>query len=487
MSTSRPWYRSEWVTSPWTWLLVIGLIPRIVLSFGSLPILWPDSLTYLASATMMADENNFWLHEVYRTPLYPLFLAVSLKLFGHTEAAGQAVVLVQRLLGIGSGLLLFSILRRAFSGRVALIGAILFLLAPLQLYYETVLLTEAQFTFLLFLFLWIVGFVLAQLQRDERSFAAFAALGLSGAILALSRPIGQLLLLCVLALFMIRFGVRRKVVSGAVVTLSVFTVTIFPWLWVNHHYYGFWGISRDIGINLFHRIVDVDSSPLPEKSTDRFIRKQVVKARRKTTTTYFHVYHALAISMKRDRVATTELKRSIDDRMKAFALEVVRASPDRFVPNSLDNFRRLFFDSRHSLHFCEDGVGKPYLCAPQRRLMARIVSVDRTPPSESARAFTHWYMRAFLIPEPMVSLLFMIGVALCLLRYPSAERLFLLFVVLYFTGLAALLNCPEDRFRLPVDGLIFAFVACGAVGLFDLMRRRATLIQGSGDIAKRSI
>ncbi len=431
------------------------------------------------SAASMADEGNFWYHQVYRTPMYPLFLALFLKLFGHTEAAGLAVVLVQRLLGLLSGLMLFTILRRTFSGRVALIGATLFLLSPLQLYYESVFLTEAQFIFLLFVFLWVTLLVVAKLRQGELAGGTFAALGVSAGALSLSRPIGQLLLVCVLVMFVLRFGVKRSTIAGSALALVLFLAAIFPWLKVNHDYYGFWGISRDIGINLFHRVVDVDYSPLPKPSNDPFVRQQVIKARAKTSTTYFHVYHALGISMVRNHVPPKELNKGLDDRMKAFAIETLLASPGRFIPNTFRNFGSLFVKSRRSVHFCEEGLGKPYLCAPQKGLVARLVPQEPAPPSERARALTHWYMASFLFPEAIVTVFFVLGVALSLRRGATVERVFLLFVVLYFTGLAALLNRPEDRFRLPVDGLIFGFGAVGVLSLVDLARRRATLLQES--------
>ena len=149
----------------WPWiLLIVGLIPRIILSLGSSPVLWPDSITYLGSAALMADEGNYWLHEIYRTPMYPLFLSIPMRIFGHTAETGDCIVFLQRCLGIASSWLLFLILRRAFNYRVALGGSILFPLSPLQLFYETSVLTKVQFTFFLFVFLWTTG---AMLERGH--------------------------------------------------------------------------------------------------------------------------------------------------------------------------------------------------------------------------------------------------------------------------------------------------------------------------------
>lgn len=53
---------------------------------------------------------------------------------------------------------------RAFNYRVTLGGSIHFLLSPLQLFYETSVLTKVQFTFFLFVFLWTTG---AMLERGH--------------------------------------------------------------------------------------------------------------------------------------------------------------------------------------------------------------------------------------------------------------------------------------------------------------------------------
>lgn len=352
-------------------------------------------------------------------------------------------------------------------------GSLLFLLSPLQLFYETSILTEAQFILFLSLFLWLGGRMLEDSAKGEVSWLLCVTLGLAAAVLSLSRPIGQLLLPVVLGFCFVRCGCPRRTLCGAAVSLAVFAVGVFPWMKVNHDRYGFWGISRDFGINMFHRVLDVDETPLPDTSADVFVREQYLRGREKPGVTYFRVYHALLRKLKADKTPRQLVKLRADQRMGDFALEVLFAHPYQFVPNSLAHIWRLFVSPRPSLHFCEDEGGAPYLCSNHPGLVSERINTDPVHANASARRVTYRVLSGLRVPDAVFALLAMIG-ALGSMRGPGCkQRLFLLFTIAYFTGLAAVFNCPEDRFRLPVDGLIFAFAVVGVLTTLRLVRGRA--------------
>src|SRR5690349_17558159 len=130
-------------------LILLGLIVRIGFflehahspSFG-VPTL--DQTYYDTVARMLlAGQDLHGLHG-FRPLLYPLFLAVWYKLGGPWGI--DLALLVQHLLGVGTGLLVALLAARAFKHRLSgLVAGTLFLLAPVPLYFEGELLIEPSY------------------------------------------------------------------------------------------------------------------------------------------------------------------------------------------------------------------------------------------------------------------------------------------------------------------------------------------------------
>jgi Tfp pilus assembly protein PilF len=138
-------------------LIVLGLIVRAGYlveharnpSFGVLTL---DEKYYDTVARMLlAGEDLHALHGL-RPLLYPMFLAGIYKL-GGSHGIDIALV-VQHLLGVGTGVVVALLGARLFRHRLCgLFGGVLFLLAPVPLYFEGELLIESSYTFLICLVL----------------------------------------------------------------------------------------------------------------------------------------------------------------------------------------------------------------------------------------------------------------------------------------------------------------------------------------------
>jgi len=134
-------------------LALLGLILRAAYlvehahnpSFGILTL---DQKYYDSVARMLlAGEDLHSLHGL-RPLLYPMFLAVLYKTSGAHGV--DAAIVVQHLLGIGTGVLVSLLGARLFRNRLSgLLGGALYLLAPLPLYFEGELLIESSYTFLI--------------------------------------------------------------------------------------------------------------------------------------------------------------------------------------------------------------------------------------------------------------------------------------------------------------------------------------------------
>src|SRR5580658_2192452 len=135
------------------YLVLLGLIVRTCFlleharspSFGVVTL---DQKYYDTAARMLlAGEDLRQLHGL-RPLLYPMFLAVLYKLGG---AHGIELTMVaQHLLGVLTGVLVALLGARLFRHRFSgLAGGVLFLLAPVPLYFEGELLIESSYTFLI--------------------------------------------------------------------------------------------------------------------------------------------------------------------------------------------------------------------------------------------------------------------------------------------------------------------------------------------------
>jgi tetratricopeptide (TPR) repeat protein len=131
-------------------LLLLGLIIRTGYfvehaqspTFG-VPVL--DEQYYDTVAKMLLTGQD--LHELhgFRPLLYPMFLAAMYKLGGTTLA-----LFVQHLLGIATGLIVALLGAQLFQHRLSgVLGGLLYLLAPVPLYFEGELLIESFYTFLI--------------------------------------------------------------------------------------------------------------------------------------------------------------------------------------------------------------------------------------------------------------------------------------------------------------------------------------------------
>ena len=87
------------------------------------------------------------------------------------------------------------------------------------------------------------------------------------------------------------------------------------------------------------------------------------------------------------------------------------------------------------------------------------------------------YFRSFRIPMHVVTVLAIFGaIASVANRSPLVmPRLFLIMTVVYFTLLPAATQSLQDRFRLPIDALLFCLAAFGLAELARIVLRRQSV------------
>ncbi|MBI1883481.1 MAG: glycosyltransferase family 39 protein [Chlamydiae bacterium] len=138
----------------------------------------PDSVTYLLPAQAMLSLGAFSTHgisEIVRTPGYPLFLDMGLKI-GRWEIV---TITLQILLSCATVFLIFKLAMLLFENvRVALISAFLYALEPLSVLYSVKIMPETLFTFFLMSF---VYFLVRFLKKESMRDLCFSALSLATA------------------------------------------------------------------------------------------------------------------------------------------------------------------------------------------------------------------------------------------------------------------------------------------------------------------
>ncbi|MBX7145560.1 MAG: glycosyltransferase family 39 protein [Oligoflexia bacterium] len=425
-------------------LVLIAASLRLVLTLGSAAVIWPDSFAYYRSAALMAKSGNYVWHEIYRTPLYPFFLSLFLRI-EESLFVGSLIVFAQRCLGIGTIVLFFLSGRKVFNPVVAFVGALLLALHTLQLYYETVIQTEVLFVFLL-----AVVTYLTLCMLDIQTYKRAICLGISAALLILARPIGQPVFVLSLLVLALRLKNAKTFLAMAVTAVISCAVLLLPWMMINKKHYGFFGVSQDLGLNLFHRIIDVERLEPPADSKYPLVRDLWERVANQPGVTYFKVYHGLI----RKKVKPVRADRMLSH----VALEALKAEPWSFPWTSARIFSQLLTKPRNSVFICAAENG-PLLCVP-KRINKRLPAFERPPAHLKpwAQNAVAWYFRNAELPIALISLLGLLGMLLIARKDPYEARfLFMVGLVFYFTGVSALMNVPEDRFRLPIDAILFMF------------------------------
>ncbi|MDP8922443.1 MAG: glycosyltransferase family 39 protein, partial [Chloroflexota bacterium] len=292
-----------------------------------------DSIEYVEPAIALVDGGPFVLAQ-RRTPVYPLFLAGAVGLFGRELLA---IAFAQHLLGIGTAALTFAIGRLTFGRTVGIIGGLLAALSGPLLIYEHYLITESVFTFLL-----VAAICLFVAGLRTRLFRYFALGGLVLGLAALTRPVGQALLVVLPFAFLPALGGWRPTLRACALTVGCFALLIVPWTIRNQLVFGE-AQAASMGRFLISRSVkhernfkfydeDVGAYPgeAPERTQARKIAQEVTDKRPEPGQIFQRV---------RDNLNLTEAQ--TDAMLKDIALEAIMRDPMLWVRGTVEMFFEL--------------------------------------------------------------------------------------------------------------------------------------------------
>ena len=469
------WHEARGTTGPVATIVIVGVAIRVLMMLGSDAILWADSDVFLDTAGAIRS-GRFLDHDPHRTPLYPYFLTAFLIWTGEPPI-DQIIVAAQHLLGVITAVCFFLAGRPAFGSRIAFAGAMLFTVHTTQLFYEISILSEVLFTFVLAMSLVpMVSFVARPSVRGA------IVTGLACAVLTLTRPVAEFFFIVPLAASIVaarQWRERLKVAGALAMTVAAI---LLPWASVNQRQFGFFDVALGRGFGMFIRVFDVDHLPMPPQTRYPDVKNALENA---LQTTQFSPATLVRDDLRRRRYSTAQA----DAMMNRFAMEAVWQHPWQFEINSFKQWGVQLGGSMSDEAICSSAQGR-YVCSPRTQGYAREPFLNRPRyADEPVRPLVVAYIRHAQIPMAVVLALAVFG----LIAY-AAERppqlmsgVFLALVVGYFTFLPAFGQSPQDRYRLPVDALLFMLAVLGLTRLVRQVSPPApAALRGTGSASAKA-
>lgn len=195
-----------------------------------------DSLDYLRTAKILSSQGTFaradtdgsLIYEPYRTPGYPLFLAI---LQGWMKLPLNGVIFIQVLLTLLAALIVYKTAEQ-IDPRIALLSAVIILYDPAVSIFSLIILTETLFLFLLSLFM----LVFVSYLKNRRFYLIIAA-ALLLTMATYTRPISYYLGIAVVV-FIIYANLRIRSIRKAVAHALIFLVIVNSALgiWASRNY-----------------------------------------------------------------------------------------------------------------------------------------------------------------------------------------------------------------------------------------------------------
>jgi hypothetical protein len=221
-------------------LLLVAANPSRAIPIGDPPGYHQLALNLYERGIYSMSAGEPFLPDASRTPGYPLFLAGVFHLAGPSELA---VAAAQSLIHALTGVLIAVLGERLFrSVRIGVIGAALWIIAPLPAVFAGIFLTEILFIFFFLLLL------IACTGRGIRHAA------LAGALLGvglLVRPISVVLWPSLLPALCLGIPIRKAVARCGLFSLIV-ALVLTPWLLRNQDLFGKPVLSSVQGVNLLY-------------------------------------------------------------------------------------------------------------------------------------------------------------------------------------------------------------------------------------------
>jgi 4-amino-4-deoxy-L-arabinose transferase-like glycosyltransferase len=235
-------------------IILLGLVIRMSFFLSLQPwrsevvektIIVADAVGYNDLALSLLSNHSFTAFDGFRTPVYPIFIAL---IYSISSNSVWLVFLVQIVLSLLSVFYLYKITLEIFSHKIALLSCFLFAINIHFALYAVTLLSETLFVFLFL----ISTYYFVRFIKENR----ITDLCISSVILAVStleRPVSYLFPFVILFFLLIqRKNLLKQRFLYSFLYLLIFSITISPWLIRNYTTFGAAKLTTQAGINLLY-------------------------------------------------------------------------------------------------------------------------------------------------------------------------------------------------------------------------------------------
>ena len=401
---------------------------------------------YAANQLLAGQPFDSGLH---LPPGYSLFLAAILAV---TEGSTAAAMLVQHLLGLAAGLLVYLIGRRLFGPLVGLAAALLTVLDGELAVYEHAVMTETLFTILLVGAIGLLVFGVACYPRQ-----AAAGFGLILGLAALVRPVGlPLPLVLLLVPAAVSFGKRLQLTIIAVAGAALILLPVMLW---NARTHGQFGLTASLQRSMLNPIEAAPGRLLAKRgSGDPLLGRVKATISHHPTSAWVGPYGRV-----RERFHLSNAQ--LDSLLTQVARDFVLADPWAYLGHTLQQL---------SMHLTT-GEGIIEVVRWSRREYALAGGAAALGVVDYDAAANRAMARAFDAATPLLRFETYAWVLLALAafggtRYYGRSALLVAVILAITVVSAGTINGVVVRYRYPVTWAIYLLAAVGAAGLFGTLR-----------------
>ncbi len=177
------------------------------------------------------DPDNPTKIDMLREPLYPIFLSLIYKIFGHNY---YYVYFVQAILFSLTCIITYYLCNEIFSKKYSILSSFLLAILPTLANYPSYILTECFFTFLLTLYIYI-----STLSFKYNNLFLYLLSGFILSLICLTKSIGLLIIFFIPFLIIIYYRkITKKLLINFFLLFFIFILTLSPWSYRNYSNFG---------------------------------------------------------------------------------------------------------------------------------------------------------------------------------------------------------------------------------------------------------